>query len=199
MSNDEGTHKPARAGAPGRAQAPAEAPYEDPVDQFARKDDLSVDDRVTVVAQLMATGRWSPSKAMWLQQLWALSAESIKDYATQAKRALRLAQGVGGLKVTQRKVSAQFQAAYELAMAKGDPKAAVAAAKGLADVHGLVVKKIATTDQQGHALPPAQQALVQLFMLPGVLPFVATKQRLPTEAELAALIETTGEPIPQDK
>lgn len=121
-----------------RAQPPDQPP-EDPLDQQARTAG-SVDDRVFVIAQYLVEGRWTKRRALLLHNLWAVSPATLKGYAARAAALNRMLKGADGLLATRRKVESRLDHAFEMAVASGDAKAAVAAAKTLGEIAGLFPK-----------------------------------------------------------
>lgn len=166
-----------RARARGFAEkAPKEPPYEDPIDRQAREAE-GIDARELVIAQLMAQGRWTKLKALQYGNLWAVAPKTVANYASNANRLRRQVAGGRALKSAQRRTLDQLQAAYELAMAQGDPKAAAMAAKTMGEIQGAFPSKRVEKDAEKPAphagLPPEialyahDERLVRLYELLG--------------------------------
>jgi hypothetical protein len=178
-----------RRASPARARVP-QGEVADPLEAQARHAE-TIDDRVFVVAQFLMQGRWSRHRALMLANLWAVSPLTIRDYATDAARLARQLKGADGLKALRRKVEAQLDTAFEMAVASGDAKAAVQAAKALGDLGGVFApKRVAQTDAQGKDVPTT--AAIQLFVEMATRAFVAQHGRPPTEAEARALLGQGG-------
>lgn len=180
-----------RAGAHTRAQPPQEPP-QDATDKQAHDAIAgSVDDRVFVIAQYLVQGRWSKHKALMLANLWAVSAPTMRGYAADAARLSRQLKGADGLRTLRRKVESQLDMAFEMAVASGDAKAAVAAAKALGEMGGVFApKKIANTDAEGKTLPPAPPLPPNVAVFVNSEPalrFWAATGRRPTPAQVAQL------------
>jgi hypothetical protein len=174
-----------RAGAHTRAQPP-QTPTQDATDKQAHNAIAgSVDDRVFVIAQYLVQGRWSKHKALMLANLWAVSAPTMRGYAADAARLSRQLKGADGLRTLRRKVESQLDMAFEMAVASGDAKAAVAAAKALGEMGGVFApKKIAATDAEGKTLPPNVAVFVNDER--ALRLWALTRQR-PTPAQVAQL------------
>lgn len=187
---EAGDHRRAREPSPARAKAPKEEAYEDPIDRQARQAE-SIDDRVLVIAYLLTQGRWTKLKTLQYSNLWACSIETVRSYAKDAARFMRLMAGSKSFKAHVREIDAQLRTAFELAIAQGDAKGAVAAAKARGELHGVFApKKIANTDVDGKALPPAPPMPPQVAVFvnnEAALRFWAATGRRPTPAQVAQL------------
>lgn len=188
-SDDDGEAEHRRAGARGYSEKPPKPPpYEDPTDRQAREAE-SVDDRIMVIALLMAQGRWSKVKALQYGNLWAVSVKTMKGYAAQSNRLRRQLSGSRGLKDAARVTLDQLQAAYELAMGNGDAKGAVAAARTMGEIRGAFPSKTVGKGQ------PEQPTTA----FPPVPPAIALYANYPSLTELYELLgrELTPEEIRQ--
>lgn len=179
-----------------RAKAPADEPRPDPTDERARAavgPDATVDDRVMVIALYLTEGRWTRQKALFLSNLWAVSGSAIKGYAADAARLNRQLKGAETLKATRRKIEAQLDLAVEMAVASGDAKAVVAAAKLRAEMAGLMApKKVAATDTKGKDVPPPAMPkppphIQRILDHPMGKRLWALQDRLPTDEQMAQL------------
>lgn len=183
----EGPPEEHRRASPARARVPAEASDADPLDQQARTAE-TIDDRVFVVAQFLMQGRWTKHRALMLANLWAVAPATIKGYANDAARLARQLKGADGLKALRRKVEARLDHAFEMAVANGDAKAAVQAARALGDLGAVFGQKRTGKDAPQPApgapapLPPAVQ---QVAEHPEALRFWALVGKRPTPAQVA--------------
>lgn len=190
--DDDSGHKRAGAGARGFSERTPKAPYEDPIDRQAREAE-SIDDRILAIATLMAQGRWTKIKALQYGNLWAVAPKTVRDYATQANRLRKQLAGAQGLKAAARRTRDQLQAAYELAMANGDAKAATMAAKTLGELQGAFPSK-RVGDEAGKSTPTAgvPQQLSEYVEDERLLQFWALTGRRPTPAQKAQLLAGTS-------
>jgi hypothetical protein len=185
-----------------RARTPPAPPddAQDPLEKQARTAE-TIDDRVFVIAQLLMQGRWTKHRALMLANLWAVGPAAIKKYATDAARLTRQLKGADGLKALRRKVEARLDLAFEMALASGDAKAAVQAARALGDLGGLfgqkrVGKNEETPTEPGKApLPPMVQQVAQH---PEALRYWALAGKRPTPAQVAQFASgATAEQVAQ--
>lgn len=178
-----------RAGARGITERELNAPYEDPIDKLAREAD-SIDEREYSIALLMAQGRWSKLKALQYANVWAVSPKTVANYASNANNLRRQVAGARGLKSAQRRTLDQLQAAYELAMANGDAKAATMAAKTMGEIQGAFPSKHAGkgAQQPGPGVPaPLPPAVQELAESPEALRLWALIGKRPSKAQVAQL------------
>lgn len=193
FDDEESGHKRAGASARGFSEkAPKPPPYEDPVDKQAREAG-SIDDRVLAIATLMAQGRWTKIKALQYGNLWAVAHKTVRDYATQANRLRKQLAGAQGLKAAARRTRDQLQAAYELAIANGDAKAATMAAKTLGELQGAFPSKRVGKDapqQQPPGLTVPSQ-LSEYIDHPELLRFWTLTGQRPTPAQKKAILDGT--------
>lgn len=190
--DDDETGEPHRRASPVRARPPKPTDAPDPLAEHARSAiNGSPDDRVFVIAQYIAQGRWNRHTALMLSNLWALSPGAIREFASDAARYNRLLKGRDGFVAARDKVQAMLETAFDMAVAGGDAKAAVAAAKTLGEMAGVFApKKIANTDADGKALPPAPPMPPQVAVFvnnEAALRFWAATGRRPTPAQVAQL------------
>lgn len=187
--SDEGGHR--RAGARGFSEKAPKPPYEDPTDRQAR-DAESIEDRILAVASLMAQGRWTKIKALQYGNLWAVAPRTVRDYATQANRLRKQLAGAQGLKNAAARTRAQLTAAYELAMANGDAKAATMAARALGELQGAFPSKIVSKVEGPAAGAPAVPAQFSEYVdHPDLLRFWLLTKTRPTPAQKKALLDGT--------
>lgn len=191
MGNDQGSHRRAGAGARGFSEKEPRLPYEDPADRQAREAE-TIDDRILAIATLQAQGRWTKIKALQYGNLWAVSPRAVRDYATQANRLRKQLAGAQGLKNAAARTRDQLQAAYELAMANGDAKAATAAARALGELQGAFPSKtVGKGDdkaQPGAVVPPQFSEFVEH---PELLRFWTLTSLRPTPAQKRAILDGT--------
>lgn len=188
--DESGDHKRARDPSPARAKLVET--YEDPIDKQAREAE-SIDDRVLAIAYLITQGRWNNLKILQYANLWACSIETVRSYGKDAARFQRLLKGKKKFSAHVREVDAQLRTAYELAIANGDAKGAVAAAKARGELFGVFApKKIAATDTKGKDVPPANLPkppphIQRILDHPMGKRLWALQDRLPTEEQMAQL------------
>lgn len=172
-------------------KAPKPTPYEDPVDKMAREAE-TVDDRIRTIALLMSQGRWSKTKILQYANLWAVSFKTVANYACEANRMRKELRGAQGIKSAARVTRDQLQAAYELAMAVGDVKAAVSAARALGELQGAFPSKsVGKGDDKaapGAVVPPQFTEFVEH---PELLRFWTLTSLRPTPAQKRAILDGT--------
>lgn len=205
FDDEDSGHKRAGAGARGFSEkAPKPPPYEDPVDKQAREAE-NLDDRILVIATLMAQGRWTKIKALQYGNLWAVAPKTVRDYATQANRLRKQLAGAQGLKAAARRTRDQLQAAYELAIANGDAKAATMAAKTLGELQGAFPSKRVGKDEpeksKGLNVPPQlseyvdHPELLRFWTLTGQRPTPAQKDHILAGTPVEEVIRASGLPV----
>lgn len=194
MQSDDDESGNRRAPARAFSEKPPKAPaYEDPIDAEAREAE-SIDDRHRVIALLMAQGRWTKVKALQLANLWAVALKTVNNYACEANRLRKQIKGAGSLKNAAARTRDQLQAAYELAIAQGDAKAATMAARALGELQGAFPSKSTGKPEGPAAGAPAVPAQFSEFVdHPDLLRFWTLTSRRPTPAQKKAILE--GVPV----
>jgi len=146
----------ATTGARAREKAPRSSPEE-------------VEARISKIADVAVRGEWSKAMGRQLVQAWGISERTLSGYVTEAFR--RIGMGEAATDLAERRANnlLKLDAVYELALASGDFKAAVASIKESNALAGLSKTKVELTGKDGAPLGlPADHPLLSLGRPPTV-------------------------------